>query len=424
MRAVPPQFARYNAALRQWPEEVFAELKAAGNLFATTIHVLVSAIIKLSRQTKFPEGTRLYRGIGGRIALPARFCRADPQGRKGYVELGFMSTTSDRATALQYSGVNEARPAPTVLVIEVQALDRGASIKEFSQYPGEEEVLFIPMSFLASDGAGQLEVTANGVVNVVGVRVNINLSASTVEELVERKKRGHLASFRFLISDLGLALRRIAEEGGAEERLSRDGSKDAKRDTVEGLMKRVLGLVEEVRDSHEGTAADQYTNDAEYKALVTEMLDAGAMAANVLRLYLEDPSRFIIYIMDMTLLDAHRALVSFRARAMLPLEGEERRAAALRLCQQKGLVVERVDEASRAGESPLVRAVADGTVGPSAITLLIEAGADVMDGKALCAAAEHGQQEAVAALITAKAVVDSIAVKVLAMGERVCLVLS
>ena len=181
---------------------------------------------------------------------------------------------------------------------------------------------------------------------------------------------------------------------------------------MEGLVQRSLDRVKEVLASHEATAAEKFTNDATYKALVTEMLDTGAMAVSSLRLYLEDPSRAIYYIMDMQLLDAHRALAALRARAMLALEGAARRGAALRLCKLKGLVVERIDETSLAGETPLVRAVADGA-GPSAIALLIEAGARLWDGEALGAAAEHGQREAVAALIGAKAPVNSVAVEVL-----------
>ena len=83
------------------------------------------------------------------------------------------------------------RPVPTVLELKVTSVDHGASISLFSQYPGEEEVLFPPMSFLAPEGPTKLEVTADGVVSVVGVRININLTASTLEEHVERKKRSH-----------------------------------------------------------------------------------------------------------------------------------------------------------------------------------------------------------------------------------------
>ncbi len=81
--------------LRRWPLADYEQMKAAGNLYATTISVLVSAVQKIARVMKLPEGLRLYRGLGGLMDLPKEFFTADPQGRKGFVEWGFMSTTSD-----------------------------------------------------------------------------------------------------------------------------------------------------------------------------------------------------------------------------------------------------------------------------------------------------------------------------------------
>jgi hypothetical protein len=414
--APPPQFALYNAVLRRWPKGD----SECGNLYTTTAHVLVSGVLKLARVTKFPEGMRVYRGTGGRMALPLKFYQADECGRKGFTEWAFMSTTVNRAVAEQYSGVREGHAVPTVLVINVTSVDRGADIASFSQYTGEGEVLFAPMSFLAPDGPAQLEVTAHGIVSVVPLRVNVNLTMSTLEELIGRRKSGHVASFGYLIADMRRELLRIAEEGGAEQRLARDPVRvyHEVTHTVDGLVDRSVGLVEEVRAAHEGTDAEVFTRDAAYKGLVTEMLDAAAMAQSPLRLYLEDKSRDVVGIMEMSLLDAHRALAAFRARGMRALEGDARREAALLQCQGKGLVVERIDEASRAGETPLVRAAADGTVGPAAMALLIEAGAGVGDGKALGGAAEHGNVEAVVALLGAKAPVDSVAVEVMDSREN------
>ena len=79
-----------------------------------------------------------------------------------------MSTTTDRATASAYSGV--AKDRGTVLEIAAGEVDKGASISFLSQYPGEGEILFPPMSFLAPDGPAQLEVTAHGILSVVRVR--------------------------------------------------------------------------------------------------------------------------------------------------------------------------------------------------------------------------------------------------------------
>ncbi len=63
--------------------------------YTTTIFVLISAVQKVARVMKLPEGTQLYRGMGGLMDLPEHFFRADAQGVKGFVEWGFMSTTSN-----------------------------------------------------------------------------------------------------------------------------------------------------------------------------------------------------------------------------------------------------------------------------------------------------------------------------------------
>ena len=377
--------------------------------------MLVSAVLKLTRVTKFTEGSCVYRGTGGRLALPLRFCKADDHGCKGFTEWGFMSTTFNKAVALKYSGVKEGRALPTVLEIKVQSIDRGASISYFSQYPTEDEVLFIPTSFLAPEGPAQLEVTIHGIVNVVPVRVNINLSSSTLEALVDRKKRGHLASFHFLIGDLRPQLYQIAKDGKAEERLSKDPTREwSACATLEQIVERIVAKVGDVLELHKSTKIENFTDNEGYKRLVTEMLDAGTMATSVFRLYLEDWNQTIFYVMEMPLQDSHRALVAFRARSIRSLNGEERRLAALRQCQLMGLVVECIDEVSHSGETPIVRVAADGSIGPSCIKLLVEAGANISDGAALRAAATHGHLEAVAALIDVKAGVNSAAVQVVA----------
>jgi hypothetical protein len=91
----------YNAILRQYPPEEFGKFKAWGNLFATTIHVLVSAVIKIARVTKLPAGLELYRGLGGLVQLPDSFFRNNANGCRGYAEWGFLSTTSNKAVALE-----------------------------------------------------------------------------------------------------------------------------------------------------------------------------------------------------------------------------------------------------------------------------------------------------------------------------------
>jgi hypothetical protein len=74
------------------------------------------------------------------MELPDAFFRADGKGRRGFAEWGFLSTTSNKEVALtySYSGGGEAdatAPIPIVIKISSSAVDRGASIHVFSQYP-------------------------------------------------------------------------------------------------------------------------------------------------------------------------------------------------------------------------------------------------------------------------------------------------
>ena len=67
-----PMFQVYNSVLRRWPADVYEPLRAGGNLFPTTVHVLVSAVQKIARSTELPEGLLLYRGLGGARAARRR----------------------------------------------------------------------------------------------------------------------------------------------------------------------------------------------------------------------------------------------------------------------------------------------------------------------------------------------------------------
>ena len=81
-----------------------------------------------------------------------------------------MSTTADREVAIKYSGVEDGRPKATVLVIRTGAVDRGACLQEYSQYQGEREYLWEPLSFLQPERGGSIEVTPAGLVSMVPVR--------------------------------------------------------------------------------------------------------------------------------------------------------------------------------------------------------------------------------------------------------------
>ena len=69
--------------------------------FATTIHILVSAVIKVAREMRIPQGLVLYRGLGGDMKLPDQFYQPDYRGCRGYMEWGFLSTTTSWNTAVE-----------------------------------------------------------------------------------------------------------------------------------------------------------------------------------------------------------------------------------------------------------------------------------------------------------------------------------
>ncbi len=130
------QFQVYNTILRRWPKARFDELETGGNIYTTTIYVLMSAIIKIAREVRLPPGLTLFRGLGGDRTFPRSFHVSDAKGRKGVLEWGFMSTTASKEIATKYSGIMEGKPFPTIFEIVPGAVDRGAIITGFSQYPG------------------------------------------------------------------------------------------------------------------------------------------------------------------------------------------------------------------------------------------------------------------------------------------------
>jgi hypothetical protein len=204
-----PLYEKYNCVLRRWPKEAYDDMVSKGSTFSTTIHVLVSAVQKLASVIKLPDGLKLYRGLGGVSDLPESFFKSHANGGLGFTEWGFMSTTSDKQIAVFYSTVGSRGAAhvspPMVLELTVTAVDRGACIKDFSQYPHEVEYLWVPCSFVAPapGRAERLEVTEeHGVVSIVPVQVNSNLSPPTLEQMLASKKQTHIAAFRYSFQEL------------------------------------------------------------------------------------------------------------------------------------------------------------------------------------------------------------------------------
>ena len=94
-----PMFELYNGTLRAWgntPRGIVPSYALVGagldvrNRFTTTLHVLSSGVLKMSR---LQPAVTVYRGIS-RMQLPISFTTPNKHQVRGGVEYGFMSTTT------------------------------------------------------------------------------------------------------------------------------------------------------------------------------------------------------------------------------------------------------------------------------------------------------------------------------------------
>jgi hypothetical protein len=409
------QYCIYNTALRQFPALKYAHMCDVRNVYSTTIHVLVSAVQKLARSIKLPDGLKLYRGLSSAIDLPDGFYKSDACGCRGFVEWGFMSTTADKAVAIQYSALKEGQPFGIVLEISVGSVARGACIKEFSQYPQEEEHLWIPCSFLEPNGNRVLEVTPKGVVSIIPVSVTVNPKARTVEEIEGQKRQLHINAFRYLLLEVRKDLVEISVKANAEDRLGRDGSttwdKGRYTGTVHDFISQINLECQDRLRAHEDIGPSGFVSDEVYRSLVVEMLDVKAAALSKLRWWLEDESCALTMIHEMPLRECHSGYISFLERTIQLCDHSKAQIVATKICKLKGLFQRTPAELNEIGEPPLVSAAGHGGSG-SYIQLLLWAQADIeardeMGLSALAKAARFGQLDCLKALLSLKATVGS-----------------
>jgi ankyrin repeat protein len=184
----PLRFQKYNDSLRGFGPTLAS---CKGNTYVTTIHAINSMVVKASKLTKVG---RVYRGVSGGV-LPDSFWTANKYGVRGGVERSFISTTYDRAEAMRYASADD-KPS-VVFELQMGMIDRGCDLAWISQYKGERECLFPPLTGF------ELEHTRiEGRVLVVGIRLSVNLKAQTLEQVVTKMKRSHLGLVQLFLDDL------------------------------------------------------------------------------------------------------------------------------------------------------------------------------------------------------------------------------
>eukprot|EP00291_Cryptomonas_curvata_P009532 CAMPEP_0172202078 /NCGR_PEP_ID=MMETSP1050-20130122/30413_1 /TAXON_ID=233186 /ORGANISM="Cryptomonas curvata, Strain CCAP979/52" /LENGTH=1356 /DNA_ID=CAMNT_0012879911 /DNA_START=122 /DNA_END=4192 /DNA_ORIENTATION=+ len=424
-----PMFGIYNAALRQFPEDKYAELKSAHNLYTTTIFVLASAVQNLSRVTKIEPGMRLYRGISADVELPKLLNERDEHGCTGFTEWGFMSTTVDMKVALRYSKAEKSiglKRRSTLLVITAGSVDRGADIRAFSQYPHENEILFVPCSFVERFGHATIHVEPGlGIVDKVPVKVNANLKTATVEELMMRRKTMHISAFDHEMKLLERRLKKIAERDNAEARMEKDHSARIHNLKVSGFLDRIIEQCNEVRSRHDAAPIQVFNHPGELRKLVIERMDVLAMAACKLKLWLRNEKVLIGFHWSSPLRTTHRRWTKYLAglchvdnpeKVPSLIESQEQMAQqqknAMRLCKALGLSTSKkmVDNTNELKETKLMSTAAEGGRG-QVLRAIALAGASVNEERsdgvtAMWLAAEFGHSKCVSVLASMKADVN------------------
>eukprot|EP00802_Teleaulax_amphioxeia_P003760 Tamp_03763.p1 GENE.Tamp_03763~~Tamp_03763.p1 ORF type:complete len:1127 (-),score=261.01 Tamp_03763:195-3440(-) len=435
-----PNYMLYNAAMRQGAScQVYQSLQ--GNKFPNTIHALVSAVLKLQRKNvEMPENLILYRGLGRAVLPPEFYGSVKEPGVKGLTEFGFMSSTRVKAVATHYSKVAEGNPLATVLSMQCGAVDRAAPITMFSQFPAEEEWLWTPMCYVEPEPEEKqsMDMTKDGVVKVIPVRVNTNLKAKTVEEILG--ERCHLLQTslkyhqRHLDSELHLVLQGkttasmvFVREGDidrkkakSKEGLVEEAAKDIldrfvfetrvyrTEDIPKDIIKKFTTETETKRTKRD---VGWFNDDNNYRAAIDEILELKLAAFLTFEDFVTSEQATSVVLKSELRKSAHKYRTGLEKRMRNSKTSVERKRVAMHLLKAQGFGFA-PDGAPLRGIHPihLCACAANGEV--LEVELLVQAelfdvnAVNAEGSSALMTAAEYGRDQCLELLIHHNADVD------------------
>jgi len=381
-----PQFVQYNTVLRGFPKSVLEAMK--GNNFTTTIHCINSYIIKISRVSPLTP-RYVMRGSHG-MRLPRQFAAKNHLGRQGDVELGFLSATTKRQTALDFAAGGQMA---MIFKFERGAMDSGGFLGPISFYKSEEEICFSPLSNLEVIGLPQMDFTKHGFpVLEVPVRVTVNQKAETIDNLKERRKFLHLGMVKNLASEVDRELMLmenllqvvrdllVLDQAGGIEKSEATRELESFVSTARNTCKNVLQV-------HTSTSSSDFNEDSIFSTLVKDAVQMKAAALTSARTGLGTSKLLAAWFSDCAKRNApalvaivHQTPKMWTTTTIVDEKGATPfltacKIGSVELCDALIKAGADLSATDREGRSPLHVAAGAGTL--TICQNLIEAGADV-----------------------------------------------
>ena len=107
----------------------------------------------------------------------------------------------ERAQDVSVNYIDAEKGLPILFEFAVGGIDRGCPLSFVSQFPGEDEILIPPFSYLEVTGAPFSMDTEKGVVTVYPARINCNLKARTLDQIESSRRDELLAQYPYLVAE-------------------------------------------------------------------------------------------------------------------------------------------------------------------------------------------------------------------------------